>query len=190
MCSLLGSFWCIARKARANFLIRAVRPEAVEEFAMNHDRDLWWCLGQILGTDLEQCEGGMRDVVTPLVVGRFGGSEVLHALGIPMVGARHPEVASLLVRHLEGNPDPPSLAAAEHAARGNVRDSGLRTSFLAFTLVCARPRTHSNQARSDEVGSTKPRHAQKSPSGMCCSPGCLTAPKLRRGPKVGQRDWR
>ena len=54
-------------QARANFLIRAVRPEA-EEFAVNHDRGLWWCLGQFLGTDLEQCEAGMRDVATlPLV---------------------------------------------------------------------------------------------------------------------------
>ena len=42
MCSLLGSFWCIVHRAQAlaNFLIRAVRPEAVEQFAMNHDRDL------------------------------------------------------------------------------------------------------------------------------------------------------
>ena len=105
-------------QARANFLIRAI----------NHARRLWWCLGQVLGTDLEQCEARMRDVATlALVLGGLGLRSAARtsqsafwaswADAIPMVGARHPEVASQLVRHLEGNPDPPTLAAAEHAAR-------------------------------------------------------------------------
>ena len=128
--------------ATPRFLIRAVRPEAVEEFAVNHDRGLWWSPGQFLGTDLEQCEAGMRDVATlPLVLGGLGLRSAARtslsafwaswADAIPMMGARHPEVASQLVRHLEGNSDPPSLAATELA----VRALGLRTSFLAFTLV-------------------------------------------------------
>ena len=60
-------------QARANFLLRAVRPEAVEEFATRHDRGLWWCLAQILGVNLDQCEVGMQEAATlPLVLGGLG----------------------------------------------------------------------------------------------------------------------
>ena len=56
-------------QARANFLIRAVRPKAVEECAVN----LTEVCGGVLVTDLEQCEARMGDVATlPLVLGGLG----------------------------------------------------------------------------------------------------------------------
>ena len=115
-------------QARANFLLRAVRPEAVEEFATRHDRGLWWCLAQILGVNLEQCEVGMQEAATlPLVLGSLGLRSAIRtrysafwaswADCITMVDARHPEVAAQLVVQLEGHPATPCLGAATAAAR-------------------------------------------------------------------------
>ena len=71
---------------------------------------LWLSLGQILGADPEQCEAGMRVVATlPLVLGGLGFRSAARtsqsafranwADAIPVVRARHPEVASQFVRH-------------------------------------------------------------------------------------------
>ena len=99
-------------QARANFLVRAVRPEAVEEFAVNRD-------GLI---DLEQCEAGMRDVATLPLVGRFGAQKrrthkpvsFLGQLGgcDPDGGAHATQkLLSQLFCHLEGNPNIPQLGS-------------------------------------------------------------------------------
>ena len=88
-------------QARANFLLRGVMPDAVEEFATNHDRGLWWCLGEILGVNLEGSEVGIREASTlPLVLGGLGLRSAHRtrqaafwaswADCIPMVSARHP----------------------------------------------------------------------------------------------------
>ena len=47
-------------QARANFLLRAVRPEAVEEFATRHDRGLWWCLARFWESILSSARLGCR----------------------------------------------------------------------------------------------------------------------------------
>ena len=125
--AVVQSAWLLlvhCAQARANFLIRAVRPEAVEEFAMNHDRDVQE--GQsgpgLLGTDFEQCEGGMRDVATlPLELGGLGLRSAARtsqsafwaswADAIPIVGARHPEVASLLSSSFGRQPRPSQLGS-------------------------------------------------------------------------------
>ena len=115
-------------QARGNFLLRAVRPEAVEEFATRHDRGLWWW-PRFWGVNLEQCEVGMREAATlPLVLGGLGAPKRKFAQGTllsgragliasPWWGARHPEVAARLVVQLEGHPATPCLGAAAAAAR-------------------------------------------------------------------------
>ena len=41
--------------ARANYLLRVVRPSAAANFAETHDRAVWQCLANILITDLSEC---------------------------------------------------------------------------------------------------------------------------------------
>ena len=49
--------------ARANYLLRVVRPSAAVNFAETHDRAVWQCLANILRTDLSECSGeGCRHV--------------------------------------------------------------------------------------------------------------------------------
>ena len=115
-------------QARANFLLRAVKPEAVEEFAARHDRSSWWCLAQILGVNVKQCDVGMQEAATlPLVLGGLGLRNAIRtryfafwaslADCTPMVDARHPEVAAQLVVQLEGHPATLCLGAAAAAAK-------------------------------------------------------------------------
>ena len=72
----LQSAWLILLRcaaARANFLLRVVRPDAVAQFAQDHDRELWHCLSRILDVDLDQCEAGMKASATlPLSLGGLG----------------------------------------------------------------------------------------------------------------------
>ena len=70
-CAWLILLHCAA--ARANFLLRVVRPDAVAQFAQNNDRELWRCLSRILDVDLDQCEAGMKASATlPLSMGGLG----------------------------------------------------------------------------------------------------------------------
>ena len=137
-------------QARANFLLRAVRPEAVEEFATRHDRGLWWCLAQILGVNLEQCEVGMQEAATlPLVLGGLGLRSAIRtrysafwaswADCIPMVDARHREVAAQLVVQLEGHPATPCLGAAAAAARALTGIMNFEPPSWRSVLLGARP---------------------------------------------------
>ena len=58
--------------ARANFQLRVVRPTAVENFARTHDA-LWWCLWNLLQTDLAQCDPAKQEAApTANVSGRSG----------------------------------------------------------------------------------------------------------------------
>ena len=59
--------------ARANYLLRVVRPALVRRFAENHDAGLWRCLCQILHIQEDQCEATARTASTmPLVLGGMG----------------------------------------------------------------------------------------------------------------------
>ena len=146
---------------------------------MNHDRGLWWCLGQILGTDLEQCEAGMRDVATlPLVLGCLGISAQASQLSGP-VGrmlfrwcARATQKLLQLVRHLEGNPDPPSLAAAEHAARALSGILGFEPPSWRSLLFGARPAARAPdtfEPGTQRQGWQHQASSRTEGSGMCCS---------------------
>ena len=179
-------------QARANFLLRAVRPEAVEEFATRHDRGLWWCLAQILGVNLEQCEVGMQEAATfPLVLGGLGLRSAIRtrysafwaswADCIPMVGARHPEVAAQLVVQLEGHPATPCLGAAAAAARALTGIMNFEPPSWRSVLLGARPhhghQTPSSQAPSDKDGNMKLHPGSRKISKLHCWTGCQTVPR-------------
>ena len=109
--------------ARANYVVRCVRPEAVAQYARVHDANLWECLSRILQFESTTGEG-TRDVATlPLVLGGLGlrSAERTRASAywdcMPMIKERHPMVAELFVGSLEGVPDTPHLREAAEAAR-------------------------------------------------------------------------
>ena len=59
--------------ARANYLLRVVRPALVRRVAENHHAGLWRCLCQILHIPEDPCEATARTTSTmPLVLGGMG----------------------------------------------------------------------------------------------------------------------
>ena len=105
----LQSAWLIllhSAAARANFLLRVVSPDLVEHFAHNHDHLIWELLARILDVDLNQCEAGMKASASlPSSMGGLGLRSAVRtrvpahwsswADYLPMVHARHPDVAML-----------------------------------------------------------------------------------------------
>ena len=90
--------------ARACYHLRVVCPSAVEEFARHHDESSWQCLSQTLQVDLDQRIEAVREVATlPLSLGVFGLRGAVRmrepaywaswADCLPMIRARHPEIA-------------------------------------------------------------------------------------------------
>ena len=114
--------------ARANYLLRVVSPEQVQEFAGNHDTRLWACLCAILGIPPDMCDRMSHATATlPLVLGGLGLRSAVRtspsafwaswADCLHMVHQRHPAVSALLVHHLDGATDTPHLGAAVQVAR-------------------------------------------------------------------------
>ena len=59
--------------ARANHLLRVVRPELVRDFAARHDSSLWTCMCEILRVDFGECSANARNSATlPLPLGGVG----------------------------------------------------------------------------------------------------------------------
>ena len=120
---------CVA--ARACFQLRVVGPSAVEEFARHHDQSLWQCLSDILQADLDQCTEEVREAATlPLSLGGLGLHSAMRmsepacwaswADCLPMIRARHPEIADEFLHELDGGTEAPCLAEAAQAARNLV----------------------------------------------------------------------
>ena len=97
---------------RANFWLRALRPEDTEPFARRHDENVWTCLRQILGTPNAPV-GAYTLATLALSAGGLGlGSavRVRHAVhwaswgdSLRMVRARHPAVAERMIDGLQAN---------------------------------------------------------------------------------------
>ena len=109
--------------ARANYLLRVVRPDLVRQFAARHDESIWTCLCQILGVPSDECDITARHTATlPLALGGLGlRSAVRTSLPahwaswgecLGMIKDRHPEVADMIVSALENHPRTPNLEAA------------------------------------------------------------------------------
>ena len=106
--------------ARANCLLRVVRPSAAVNFAETHDRAVWQCLANILRTDLSECSGAVQDAATlPFTLRGLGLRKATRVSGpahwaswadcLPMIHARHPLVATVLLHQLEGAAVTPCL---------------------------------------------------------------------------------
>ena len=113
--------------ARANYLLRVVRPKLVRTFAEGHNRILWNCLNHILSID-SQVDETVQDLGSlPLSMGGLGLRSATRtsqpafwaswADCLAMIRARHPDVAALILLRMQGPDTPPTLAAAAPAAR-------------------------------------------------------------------------
>ena len=107
---------------RANFMLRAVRPEMVRGFAEGHNAGWWTCLCNILNIVVD---GDRQDVATmPLSLGGLGLRDVVRtsppasraswADCIAMVRARHPDVAALIIRAMRDPTGPPNPLWCQH----------------------------------------------------------------------------
>ena len=118
-------FHCAA--ARASCQLKIARPGLVESFEKSHHQGLWRCLCAILEVPVDTCDVVTRVTATlPLSLGGLGlrsaertkvaANWANWADVLPMLQARHPEVAALRVQHLEGESWSPSMEAASRAA--------------------------------------------------------------------------
>ena len=121
----LQSGWLIllhCASAKANFLLR-VEPQSVAAYARTHDEGVWTCMCAFLNINITQEEDIRSCANLPLVLGGSATRTSVSAYWaswadcLPMMFARHPEVASQIVQQLEGHPDSPFLAAAASSAR-------------------------------------------------------------------------
>ena len=114
--------------ARANYILRVVRPDLVRAFAAQHEHGIWQCCCEILGVSSVDVSAITRDTATlPLALGGLGLRSATRtslpafwaswADCLSMIHKRHPTVAETLVRELEGDWDVPTVTAASDAAR-------------------------------------------------------------------------
>ena len=83
--------------ARACYYLRTFNPSMVG--------GLWQCSRNILQLDLHQCSDVVQDASTlPLALGGLGLHWASWADCLPMIHARHPDVAAELLGQLEGHP--------------------------------------------------------------------------------------
>ena len=178
-------------------------PDKVEQFAHKHDHQIWECLARILDVDLNQCEAGMKASATlPMSMEGLGLRSAVRtrvparwrswADCLPMVHARHPDVAMQMVGQLEGDPETSSLEL-QRKPPGNWWESVV--SNLPHGEASWQPDDpHEtwmilNQAVGDEVGSTRRQAARNNNSRTyCLLPGWALAPKLRSGPRQDQEQ--
>ena len=97
---------------RANFWLRAVRPEDTEEFARRHDENVWACFREILGTPqasaaahvfstLSLSAGGLGLVSAVRV--RVAAHWASWADSLRMVRQRNSRIARMMIRQLEAD---------------------------------------------------------------------------------------
>ena len=94
--------------ARANYLLRVVRPELVRDFAARHDSSLWTCMCEILRVDFGECSANARNSATVASsVGRCWSQRAVRTSGsaswaswadaLAMIKQRHPEVSHRII---------------------------------------------------------------------------------------------
>ena len=140
--------------ARANFMLRVVRPELVHDFAEGHIAGLWRCLARIIPTSVGADGTAKATASLPLAMGGMGLRDASRtsqpafwaswADCLSMVNDRHPDVATMMVRQLSGVDDceSPSLQAAPRAAQESTGVEGFEVPSWEALVRGARPPPH------------------------------------------------
>ena len=113
---------------RANYQVRVLRPDAVEQFARTHDARVWQCLCNILKIPEDFVSNLHRRAATLLL--SLGGLGLRSAVRtsvpahwaswadvLPMIRDRHPAVATMIVNALDGDTASPCVGAVRRAAQ-------------------------------------------------------------------------
>ena len=148
--------------ARANYLLRVVDPAQVLQYTQMHDQRLWLCLCHLLGTAPDLCDAAARSTATlPLVLGGLGVRSAVRtrAAGfwascadcLPMIEARHPEVAARIIAQLEGEPSGHSVWHAAQAAHGLAGVHGFEPPSWRTLAAGLRP-PHDQEDSSTKAG--------------------------------------
>ena len=126
--------------SRANYLLRVIRPELVQNFEEGHNAGLWRCLAQILPASTGADPIAKSTASLPLSMGGLGlrdasrTSELAFwaswADCLSMIRKRHPEVALEMVRQLNGVDACPSLHAGIQVSERVDWGRGFRTSHV------------------------------------------------------------
>ena len=117
-CAWLILFYCGV--TRATFHVRSVRPDLTENFAEQHDEQVWRCFCELVGVAPAAPAASVRACTSlPLAAGGLGLRSVVrlrHAAHwaswadtIKMVQERHPEVVDVNVRAVEASTRRPAL---------------------------------------------------------------------------------
>ena len=107
--------------ARANYMLRVVRPELVEDFAVGHDLGLWTCLCRLLNVNPDNNSAKVIAGI-PLSLGGLGLTRhsafwASWADSLSMIKARHPVVAERIIGSLNNaRPAGPCIRSAALAA--------------------------------------------------------------------------
>ena len=150
ICSQRGLSCSTVRLLGRTTFLRVVEPQAVAEYATLHDNGTWNCLCHILHISPEQgADTRSAAANLPLVLGGLGvrsASRVCVAAYwaswadcLPMIQARHPEVANMFLEKLEGWPDTPFLGAAAVSARTLTGTMGIEPPSWRALADGARP---------------------------------------------------
>ena len=137
---------------RANHSLRVVRPEWALEFARAHDQEVWECLCHILTVPTGPESVARASTTLPLAMGGLGLRSAERtrwpacwaswADTLPMIRERHPEVADLIVYHLEGGASSPCVGSACRAATSRRWGGWIRSAFLVSGHCWSTPAHH------------------------------------------------
>ena len=122
----LQSSWSLllhCASARANYLLRVVKPEATRAYSQRHNEGLWKCLCKILHVDPGHCAEAKVAASMPLNLGGMGLRDALRVATpaywaswadcMPIIFKRHAHVANLFMHELDVAPGGALGAAAE-----------------------------------------------------------------------------
>ena len=118
---------------RANFWLRAVRPEDTEDYARRHDANVWTCFQEITGiahapatahvlSTLSLAAGGLG--LASAVRVRAAAHWASWADSLQMIKQRHPLTARLMVRQLEAH-EPVGCFLSVLQCQRQLTDAGL-----------------------------------------------------------------
>ena len=166
-------------------------------------KGLWQCLCTIMDVPADGCDPVTRATASlPLSLGGLGLSSAQRKRAaaywaswsntLPMIHARHPVVANLLVRQLEGESWSPSLRAASQAATELHGLQGVQCHHSwMWQMVCGLQTETlkiTNQEDLARGGNTKRRAEWNRTSERVCSLACHRATRLSSDHRMAQEQ--
>ena len=125
-------------------MLRVVKPEWAFDFAQGHDQEVWVCLCSISAVLVGEESIAGTSTTLPMALEGFGLSRWLifwssWADFLPMIKERHPEVAEVIVHHLERGGTSPCFGSARRTLVVFDGVDGFQVPFLSVVASGLRP---------------------------------------------------